>query len=127
MLREPQHDTRFFTVTDGQTTLSIHLNNLFTTHYSPLTMNDHRFTLTDERFMCPSCRDRKNSFKRYIDTVTETYLPDHVGRCNRQENCAYHLPPHEYFKTNPDKRPGGTPFPPKQPKQDDVVPYYVLH
>jgi hypothetical protein len=92
----------------------------------------HRFTLDpyngkDSRFMCPNCQDRKNTFKRYIDTETQTYLADHVGMCSRKEKCAYHFTPHEYFKTNPDKRPGGTPFPPEQPKQDDVTTYNVLH
>ncbi|WP_426667236.1 DUF6371 domain-containing protein [Mucilaginibacter sp. McL0603] len=92
----------------------------------------HRFILepyngTDTRFMCPNCRHRTNTFARYIDTETQTYLADHVGMCDRKERCAYHFPPKDFFKTNPDKRPKGNPFPPVQPKQDDVITYDVMH
>lgn len=53
------------------------------------------------RIMCPKCRHRRDTFKRYIDTHTQTYLADHVGRCDRQEQCGYHYPPREYFADNP--------------------------
>jgi hypothetical protein len=35
-------------------------------------------------------------FTRYIDERTGKYLGDHVGRCNREVNCGYHLPPSKY-------------------------------
>src|SRR5690349_12352466 len=54
------------------------------------------------RFMCPKCKHRRDTFKRYIDTQTQAYLADHVGRCDRQEECGYHYPPREYFADNPD-------------------------
>ncbi|MGZ3873379.1 MAG: DUF6371 domain-containing protein [Mucilaginibacter sp.] len=67
---------------------------------------NHRYILEpykgmDSRFTCPCCGHRRKSFKRYIDTVTQTYLADHVGKCDRLENCAYHFTPREFFKTNP--------------------------
>ncbi|MCO5951045.1 DUF6371 domain-containing protein [Mucilaginibacter flavidus] len=66
----------------------------------------HRYTLEpykgmDCRFMCPNCRHRRNTFTRYIDTETQSYLADHVGKCDRLEKCGYHFKPREFFKTNP--------------------------
>jgi len=66
----------------------------------------HRYTLEpykamDCRFMCPNCRHRRNTFTRYIDTETQSYLADHVGKCDRLEKCGYHFTPREFFKTNP--------------------------
>ena len=90
----------------------------------------HRFILEpyngmDSRFMCPSCRHRRNTFKRYIDTVEQTYLADHVGKCDRAESCGYHFTPREFFKTNPDKRPGRhNPYPLRRPDADTKQ--YVL-
>jgi hypothetical protein len=68
---------------------------------------NHRFTLEpyrgmEHRFICPNCRHRRNTFTRYIDTETQTYLADHVGKCDRLEKCGYHFTPREFFKTNPD-------------------------
>lgn len=92
---------------------------------------NHRFILEpykamDSRFMCPNCRHRHNTFTRYIDTVTQEYLADHVGRCDREESCGYHFTPREFFKTNPDKKPGANVFPPVQPKQAELKNYKVL-
>jgi len=39
-----------------------------------------------------------------MDTETNEYLADDVGRCNRQEKCGYHLTPRQYFAAHPDKR-----------------------
>jgi hypothetical protein len=66
----------------------------------------HRYTLQSysgpgSRIMCPKCRHRRDTFKRYIDSHTQTYLADHVGRCDRQEQCGYHYPPRQYFADNP--------------------------
>src|ERR1700761_1107043 len=67
----------------------------------------HRYTLEPysgpgSRIMCPKCKHRHDTFKRYIDTNTQAYLADHVGRCDRQENCGYHYPPRQYFADNPE-------------------------
>jgi hypothetical protein len=44
------------------------------------------------RFNCPQCNGKK-TFTRYIDIETNEYLSDHVGRCNRIDNCGYHEKP----------------------------------
>ena len=44
------------------------------------------------RFNCPNCNGKK-SFTRYIDTETNDYLSDDLGKCNREEKCGYHEKP----------------------------------
>jgi len=44
------------------------------------------------RFTCPNC-GTKHSFVRYIDTETGDYIGDDIGRCNREQYCAYHKSP----------------------------------
>ena len=76
----------------------------------PMTNNPmtqpHRFTLQPytgikSRFKCPECQHRNKTFTRYIDTETGKTLADHVGRCDRENNCGYHYTPSEFFKANP--------------------------
>lgn len=62
---------------------------------------NYRYTLEPykgpaTRHTCPAC-GRKRSFTRYIDTQTGQHLADHVGRCNRELNCTYHMKPREFF------------------------------
>lgn len=52
------------------------------------------------RYKCPQC-GKGNEFSRYIDTVTGEHLADHVGRCNREEKCGYHLAPKDYLDEVP--------------------------
>jgi Domain of unknown function (DUF6371) len=54
-------------------------------------------------FLCPTCG--KRALKRYVCRSTGDYLADHVGRCNREQNCAYHYAPKDYFSENPTKQP----------------------
>jgi hypothetical protein len=54
------------------------------------------------RHTCPSC-GAKRQFTRYINTETNEYLADHVGRCNREQNCSYHYTPKQYFLDHPEK------------------------
>lgn len=49
------------------------------------------------RHRCPACKHRSKSFVRYINTSTGAEIAPHVGRCSRQDKCAYHLPPATYF------------------------------
>jgi hypothetical protein len=45
-------------------------------------------------------------FTRYVDTETNNYIADHVGRCDREDNCGYHYTPSDYKKDGgklPDK------------------------
>ena len=39
-------------------------------------------------------------FTRYIDTETNQYIADDVGKCNRLDKCGYHYTPKQYFSDN---------------------------
>ncbi|WP_426669644.1 DUF6371 domain-containing protein [Mucilaginibacter sp. McL0603] len=52
------------------------------------------------RYHCPICNHRNKTFCRYIDTETDQYLADHVGRCSREDKCGYHYKPRHYFYAN---------------------------
>ena len=58
-------------------------------------MNDYRFILDrkSKKFLCPGCN--KRTFVKYIDTATGEYLPEHYGRCDREQKCNYHLNPYK--------------------------------
>lgn len=65
-------------------------------------MKQYRFILEpykgiSSRYTCPQCK-RNKVFVRYIDTEHKYRFPDYVGKCNRENNCNYHLTPKEYFK-----------------------------
>lgn len=53
-------------------------------------------------FACPQCS--KRTFKRYIDAETGDYLHEHIGRCNRENNCGYHYAPKQFFADNPTQK-----------------------
>jgi hypothetical protein len=55
------------------------------------------------RHTCPAC-GRAKRFTRYIDTDTGRYLADHVGRCDRESSCGYHVKPKDYFAENQHSR-----------------------
>lgn len=44
---------------------------------------------------CPQCGG-KRTFKRYLNSEGN-YVADHVGICDRLDNCGYHYPPRQYF------------------------------
>ncbi|MEP6466166.1 MAG: DUF6371 domain-containing protein [Parafilimonas sp.] len=67
-------------------------------------MNEHRYILEpytgmNTRYPCPECNKGK-TFSLYIDTETGEHLADHVGRCNRVDNCGNHYTPKQYFQDN---------------------------
>ena len=71
-------------------------------------MNNYRYTLEkykgrQSRYVCPQC-GRKYVFTRYIDTETNKYIADNVGKCSRLDKCGYHYTPREYFSDNPHKK-----------------------
>lgn len=57
------------------------------------TQTAYKYTLdpSPRKFHCPECGKRR--FVRYLDATTGDYLPERFGRCDRKENCAYHLKP----------------------------------
>jgi len=54
---------------------------------------EYRYQLekTSKKHLCPSCG--KRTFVRYIDAETGECLPEHLGRCDRESNCSYHMKP----------------------------------
>ena len=69
-----------------------------------ISMKNYRFTLEKyrgikSRYTCPQC-GRKYVFTRYIDTETNQYIADDVGKCNRLDKCGYHYTPKQYFSDN---------------------------
>lgn len=50
------------------------------------------------RHICPQCKQR--TLTRYIDIQTKEYISSNVGRCSREEKCAYHYSPKMYFEDN---------------------------
>ena len=55
---------------------------------------EHRYKLEkgSQKYLCPNCRRKR--FVRYIDIVTDDYLPEQYGRCDRESKCNYHLNPY---------------------------------
>lgn len=66
----------------------------------------YRFNLDDspKKFNCPSCGQKK--FVRYKDVETGEYLPDEVGRCDRENNCGYWMTTKDHFEAS-GRRPAG--------------------
>ena len=75
-----------------------------------------RFSLGKLIAVCPRCGRR--TFKPYIDNATGQPLDAACGRCNREVNCRYHLPPSQWFAAGGHAAPapgGWTPPPPPPP------------
>ena len=90
------------------------------------------YTRTADWLICPNCGKRQ--LVPYVDTETGEILDPTCGRCNRESNCGYHLPPSEFFKQNPGARPQGDAWrePPtwlknqqRQPKPVQQLPKHV--
>lgn len=54
---------------------------------------------SSRKFNCPQCE--KKRFVRYLNLLTNEYLPSQVGRCDREQNCGYHFTPRQFFQDNP--------------------------
>ena len=73
---------------------------------------------------CPACG--RKTFKPYIDNADGSIVDESVGRCNREINCAYHLPPREYFAQHPAGSPTTLAPPAATPvREPDVRPDYI--
>ncbi|MDE5812468.1 MAG: hypothetical protein K2H61_09235 [Muribaculaceae bacterium] len=58
-----------------------------------------RYRLGRQAIHCPQCG--RPTFKPYVDVAGNMLHPT-VGRCNRENNCAYFLNPSQFFQANPD-------------------------
>ena len=56
-------------------------------------MTEFKYSLdkSSKKFICPSCG--KKRFVRYINQITNEYLEEAFGRCDRETNCGYHNNP----------------------------------
>jgi hypothetical protein len=57
----------------------------------------------ESRYTCPAC-GRAKKFTRYIDVESGDYFGNHVGRCNRESSCGYHLTPKEFLADTQTRR-----------------------
>lgn len=68
-------------------------------------MNEYRYQLdkSSKKFPCPKCEERR--FVRFVDNMTNEYLPHEFGRCDREISCAYFMSPFsdESYKSNLNK------------------------
>jgi hypothetical protein len=51
------------------------------------------------RYTCPKCQKHRQ-FVRYIHVLTKEPLAEHVGRCNREQQCTYHYTPGQFLADN---------------------------
>lgn len=58
---------------------------------------------SSKKYECPQCHQRR--FVLYVDSATNRPVDETCGRCDREQNCGYHLPPREFFSLHPGARP----------------------
>jgi hypothetical protein len=61
-------------------------------------MKQYKYNLdrSSKKFLCPKCN--KRTFVKYIEIVTNYYLSDDYGRCDRETNCGYYSTPRGELK-----------------------------
>lgn len=92
--------------------------------------NIYRYILdkSSKQFICPNPECGQKRFKRYIDIETKLYLPEKYGKCNRIDNCRYHLNPYkDGYGTEDNKEYSGKPLPPVMPQPVYFMPEIVLN
>ncbi|MDA9986592.1 DUF6371 domain-containing protein [Crocinitomicaceae bacterium] len=60
-------------------------------------MYKYKFDSSSKKFLCPACG--KKRFVRYID-ANNNYLPEHLGKCDREANCCYEQKPDVAIEIN---------------------------
>jgi len=70
-------------------------------------MNNFRYKLQiysgpNSKWNCPICLQK--TLVRYIDSETDQYINDEVGRCDREVKCGYHFTAKQYFEANKSPR-----------------------
>ncbi len=88
---------------------------------------DYQFILepyngSKTRHTCPSCNNKK-VFTRYIDSNTNEYIDEAVGKCNREIKCGYHYSPKNYYNDNSIIKPSSNIVKPKIIKQQKPASY----
>ena len=82
---------------------------------------------SSKQFICPNPECGQKRFKRYIDNETKLYLPEKYGKCNRADNCRYHLNPYkDRYGRDEGKQHESQPLPPKMPQPVYFMPEIVL-
>ena len=62
-------------------------------------MENHKYSLSKKgKSICPKCGHK--TFVLYIDNNTGQPVHETVGRCDRENNCAHHYTPKQYFTDN---------------------------
>lgn len=80
-----------------------------------------KYKTPSDRANCPACGG-KRSFAPYIDTATGLDLPTRYGRCNRSDQCGYHLNPYkDGYGTDQQPLDGFIPAPVRKPLPEKMV------
>lgn len=66
-----------------------------------------RLERTGRKEICPSCGHR--TYKNYVDASGVPLAEGRCGRCDRENSCGYHLPPHELLRMERPLVPSGAP------------------